>query len=143
MDFYSAAATDAGTRRKENQDNLYVEQFVTEQGKIAFAVLCDGMGGMEHGEIASEMLVSAFYRWAQDALRGEPRLPLEEYTIRRQWLEAVKVQNEAIRARSISLFGKIRDRSVVVFQKVQEPNSVPFLFGSLGGCRVLPFIFDD
>lgn len=99
MDFYSAAATDAGTRRKENQDNLYVEQFVTEQGKIAFAVLCDGMGGMEHGEIASEMLVSAFYQWAQDALRGEPRLPLEEHTIRRQWTEAVSAQNEAIRVR--------------------------------------------
>ena len=99
MDFYSAAATDAGTRRKENQDNLYVEQFVTEQGKIAFAVLCDGMGGMEHGEIASEMLVSAFYQWAKDALRGEPRLPLEEDTIRRQWTEAVAAQNEAIRVR--------------------------------------------
>ena len=83
MDFYSAAATDAGTRRKENQDHLDVEQFVTEQGKTAVAVICDGMGGMEHGEIASEMLVSAFYQWAKDALRGEPRLPLEEDTKQR------------------------------------------------------------
>lgn len=98
MDFYSAAATDAGVRRKENQDNLYVEQFTTEQGKIVFAVLCDGMGGMEHGEIASEQLVSAFYQWAQEALRGEPGLPLEEAVIQEQWFALTAEQNQKIRA---------------------------------------------
>lgn len=98
MDFYIAAATDVGTKRKENQDNLYVEQFIAERGKIVFAVLCDGMGGLEHGEIASRSVVSAFYEWAQNTLRDMPGGPPEDRNVRRAWTELVTEQNEHLRA---------------------------------------------
>ncbi len=68
MDFFIAGATNAGRKRKENQDNFFVEQFAAEQGNVAFAVLCDGMGGLNHGEVASQSIVAAFFRWTHGIL---------------------------------------------------------------------------
>jgi len=85
-------------KRKTNQDNLFVEQFMTKQGKLACAVLCDGMGGLQHGELASRAIVSAFRQWTQDSLhRLSGELP-EDQEIRRQWTELIAEQNERIRA---------------------------------------------
>ena len=60
LEFYASASTDIGVSRKENQDRLFVEQFLTDYGKIVVAVLCDGMGGLKYGEVASESIVAAF-----------------------------------------------------------------------------------
>lgn len=98
MDFYIAASTDIGIKRKENQDNLFVEQFMSGQEKIIFAVLCDGMGGLRHGEIASESIVSAFSVWARSTLHGMPKDILQDHIIRKQWTELITTQNDAIRA---------------------------------------------
>lgn len=97
MDFYLAAATDTGTRRKENQDSLFAQQFAAEQGNLAFAVLCDGMGGLEHGELASGWLVQAFSAWAQKTLPERTGKGFQDYEIRKAWTELVAVQNEKIR----------------------------------------------
>jgi type VI secretion system protein ImpM len=49
----SAAATDPGTVREQNQDN-----FVLADGNRLWAV-ADGMGGHSHGEVASQMVADA------------------------------------------------------------------------------------
>lgn len=98
MDFYIAAATDAGVKREENQDNLFVEQYLLEDEKVVFAVLCDGMGGLEHGEYASESIVSAFSRWARETFSGTPPEALEDHVIREQWTALTDAQNDGIRA---------------------------------------------
>lgn len=98
MDFYIAAATDAGIKRQNNQDNLMVEQFMAGREKVVFAVLCDGMGGLSHGEIASESIVSAFSAWARSTLRNMPEDMFCDHRIRAQWTELIRAQNDAIRA---------------------------------------------
>lgn len=52
-DVECGAATDAGTVREENQDNL----LISDDNRL-WAV-ADGMGGHSHGEIASQMVVDA------------------------------------------------------------------------------------
>lgn len=50
--------TDVGLRRHENQDT-----FAVEQGeKLLIAVVCDGQGGAEGGQIASSVAVETFRR---------------------------------------------------------------------------------
>ena len=60
MNFIVAATTDIGLTKSTNQDSYNVRVFSTKQGKIVLAILCDGMGGLSKGEVASASLVNAF-----------------------------------------------------------------------------------
>lgn len=65
MDFHYtvAAQTDIGITKNVNQDSLTVKVANTPYGEAAVAVLCDGMGGLEQGEIASAVVVRAYEQW--------------------------------------------------------------------------------
>ncbi|MBO5146049.1 MAG: serine/threonine-protein phosphatase [Lachnospiraceae bacterium] len=58
-----AAQTDAGTTKTVNQDSLTVKVANTSRGEAVIAVLCDGMGGLEQGELASSAVVRAYEKW--------------------------------------------------------------------------------
>lgn len=58
-----AAQTDAGTVKPVNQDALTVKVANTVYGEAAFAVMCDGMGGLEQGEVASSVVVRTYEQW--------------------------------------------------------------------------------
>lgn len=58
-----AAKTDVGTTKTVNQDSLTVKVANTICGEAAFAVMCDGMGGLEQGEVASSAVVRAYEQW--------------------------------------------------------------------------------
>lgn len=66
-----AAHTDAGTTKEINQDSLTVKVANTICGEAAFAVMCDGMGGLEQGEVASAAVVRTYEQWF---LKELPRL---------------------------------------------------------------------
>ena len=58
--------TDVGLRRHENQDT-----FAVEQGeKLLIAVVCDGMGGAEGGQIASSVAVETFMKEMRALIRA-------------------------------------------------------------------------
>ena len=98
MEFVISAATDVGTRKKINQDSLFVRKIRTRAGKMVFAVLCDGMGGLTHGELASASILSAFTEWMYVQLPVLSQKPLEDCAIREQWSETIRCQNDKIRA---------------------------------------------
>lgn len=58
-----AAQTDVGLVKSVNQDSLTVKVANTPYGEAAVAVLCDGMGGLEQGEVASAVVVRACEQW--------------------------------------------------------------------------------
>ena len=97
MDFYISSITDTGTKKSVNQDCIFAEQFDTPIGRAAFAVLCDGMGGLEHGEVASALLTAAFANWAYKALPALARAPIEDNAIRSDWTSLVTQLNTQIR----------------------------------------------
>lgn len=59
MKHKAIAVTDIGNYRKSNQD--YLGYAKNKSGNF-FAVVCDGMGGHAHGEIASKMAVTIFLK---------------------------------------------------------------------------------
>lgn len=79
-----------------NQDSLFVRKLDTRAGKKVFAVLCDGMGGHEYGEIASAAIISAFTDWMYSKLPVLAQNSLEDYVIRKQWNDIIECQNEQI-----------------------------------------------
>jgi len=61
--------TDKGITKDINQDALLIKTAHTKQNeRIVFAVLCDGMGGLERGEVASGMLVNRLSAWFDNEL---------------------------------------------------------------------------
>ena len=59
--------TDVGLRRHENQDTFAVETV----GSRVIAVVCDGMGGAEGGQIASTLAVETFMKELRALLRED------------------------------------------------------------------------
>lgn len=97
MNFIISANTDIGISKSTNQDSLTIMVLNTPLGRMAFSVLCDGMGGLEKGEIASASVVNAFRNWAINDL---PQLcigPLEDAEIRSQWEKIITEQNQTIK----------------------------------------------
>lgn len=64
MEYKICVSTDRGTVKEVNQDAASVKVAATRTyGRILFAVLCDGMGGLSCGEVASSMAVKKFENW--------------------------------------------------------------------------------
>lgn len=68
MNYLTAAHSDVGIRKKTNQDSLLIEQAQTEDGSVLLAVICDGMGGLAKGEVASARVIRSFSRWFEEEL---------------------------------------------------------------------------
>jgi len=97
VDFIVAAKTDIGLCRKNNQDSLSVKVVNTKMGRMVFAVVCDGMGGLSKGEIASATVINAFDKWFMTELPLLCEQEMDEYDIRLRWEEIILEQNELIK----------------------------------------------
>lgn len=63
--------TDKGKVRSANQDAYRLS--LSPDGEYVLAALCDGMGGVHGGEIASAAAADSFMQYAEDMLRREPK----------------------------------------------------------------------
>lgn len=96
MKFNVALHTDVGIKKQTNQDSLCVKQAETEKGTILLAIVCDGMGGLEKGEVASATVITAFSIWFEQelpVLLGQ-KTCFED--IRYRWERMIKEQNQNI-----------------------------------------------
>ncbi len=98
MNFIVSANTDIGISKSTNQDSLTVKVVNTPQGKMVFAVLCDGMGGLDKGEVASASVIRAFDDWVKTQLPVLCNAPLDDSVIRVQWDKIITDQNKLIGA---------------------------------------------
>lgn len=69
MNFTTGNYSDIGTTRATNQDSLCVMQAETSVGNVCMAIVCDGMGGLAKGEVASASVVTEFARWFEEDLK--------------------------------------------------------------------------
>ena len=83
MKYIAAYHTDVGLTKKTNQDSMAMKIVETKEGRVAFAIVCDGMGGLSKGELASKEVILAFCNWFDDVflkatasgMRRSPTLP--------------------------------------------------------------------
>lgn len=71
MRYLSAAHTDTGLVKKINQDAFCLKIAKTPQTQIALVLICDGMGGLKNGELASAWVVNAYSAWFEKELPGQ------------------------------------------------------------------------
>lgn len=107
MKFLFAGATDVGIRKSTNQDSYCMREAVTYAGNIIMTVVCDGMGGLDKGELASKSIINAFENWFEADLPPILEKPNVIEEIKYQWERLLKILNANIgeygKANSISL----------------------------------------
>ena len=63
MKLFGACATDVGCRRKVNQDSIIFLSDNINGRIISVVAVCDGVGGLESGEIASAIVIRGVRKW--------------------------------------------------------------------------------
>ena len=96
MHYIAAAQTDIGNTKAVNQDSLMLKVADTPQGELAYAVLCDGMGGLESGQVASAAVVRAYEKWFNEKLVSLFERKALEQELRRSWYNTLIECNEKI-----------------------------------------------
>lgn len=96
MDYIISASTDIGIKKDTNQDCLSVKLINSPVGKIVFAVICDGMGGLQKGEVASAAVVKAFDLWINKNLLPLLKSGFSDEKLREEWSNIVRKQNNKI-----------------------------------------------
>lgn len=71
MHFTATADTDIGISKSTNQDSILIRQSSYDDGEVLLAVVCDGMGGLAKGELASATVIRAFNMWFDNELPYE------------------------------------------------------------------------
>ncbi len=74
MQYLINAATDVGSTRENNQDSIVIQLAQNGQHTFVLAAVCDGMGGLACGEVASTTVACALKRWfAQQCAAVQPQ----------------------------------------------------------------------
>ena len=75
MKFTAIADSDIGIVKDTNQDSLLIKHADTPRGEVLLAIVCDGMGGLTKGEVASATVIKAFSDWFDTELEYELENP--------------------------------------------------------------------
>ncbi len=99
MRYIAAYHTDVGITKKTNQDSLAMKIVDTKEGKVAFGIVCDGMGGLAKGELASKEVIMAFCNWFDSTLLEDIESgAFEESKLIQQWNDIIQDQNKRLGA---------------------------------------------
>ena len=71
MRYYATADTDVGIAKSTNQDSILIKHATYDEGEVLMAIVCDGMGGLSKGELASATVIRAFSKWFDEELPFE------------------------------------------------------------------------
>lgn len=63
MNYFVAAQTEVGLKKACNQDSIILKRARFKGEEVCLGVICDGMGGLSCGELASKSIVEAFSDW--------------------------------------------------------------------------------
>ena len=106
MHFTVTADTDVGISNETNQASIVVRHGKYFGGEVLMAVICDGMGGLDKGELASATVIRAFLQWFGEELAYELENP-DMQVIGGKWSLMLKELNVRIleygQAKGISL----------------------------------------
>lgn len=96
MTYFGSASTDVGIVKKTNQDSACVKIAEFDgKGQVAMIVVCDGMGGLAKGELASATVIRRCCSWFKRELPKK----INSYSwqaLGDEWTRLVREQNQKI-----------------------------------------------
>lgn len=95
MRYVAIAESDIGIAKDTNQDSILVKQATYGKSEVLMAIVCDGMGGLSKGEIASATVVREFEEWFSKELPFELK-NVDMNVIGGKWSLLLKTLNNRI-----------------------------------------------
>lgn len=96
MNYFAAASTDIGIVKNTNQDSICIKIADFEgKGQVVMAVICDGMGGLAKGELASATVIRRCSKWFEKDLPCEI-LSYSWEELSAEWIQMLKECNQRI-----------------------------------------------
>lgn len=92
MKLIATADTDVGIVKTTNQDSILLKHANSPLGEVLMAIVCDGMGGLAKGELASATVIRAFSKWFDQVLPYE-LIDLNMQIIGNKWALMLKDLN--------------------------------------------------
>lgn len=83
MRYLTSVYWDRGSRAEQNQDSVVLLQVLTARGRVLMAAVCDGMGGLAQGEMASGYITRRLQEWFYESLLRAVRKKKAFWIIRR------------------------------------------------------------
>ncbi len=96
MNIKIVAHTDVGIKKNTNQDSVLMKVARTDYGKVVFAAVCDGMGGLAKGELASATLVRMLSKWFEEEFPALLYQGLSMDILEKSWGDLIYKANEKI-----------------------------------------------
>ena len=96
MNYMIAVQSDIGIKKNTNQDSALIKVAETPLGKVVLLLVCDGMGGLSSGELASATVVRVFDRWFEESLPGLVAAGFNPEEMKLQWDNIVLEQNRSL-----------------------------------------------
>ncbi len=98
MDIITSYYTDSGRVKQVNQDSFLLKVANSNKGRVVFAMICDGMGGLVSGELASKEAVRMFNNWFTERFAAcMMKEQVTEEFVRVEWNELIRYMNHAMR----------------------------------------------
>lgn len=132
MRYLAACHTDKGRWKTVNQDSLLFLRGEYGKGEAVLAVICDGMGGLEKGELASGEVVKCFSAWFEETF-SQIKEQEEEFEddLYESWENLLQKAHQQIRQ-----YGKengIKIGTTVTALLLMQEN---YYFTHIGDCRL-------
>ncbi|WP_294188833.1 PP2C family serine/threonine-protein phosphatase [uncultured Clostridium sp.] len=70
MNYLIGYYSDKGIRKEVNQDALLIKTCKSPYGRIGLFIVCDGVGGLQQGEIASSTVIKMFSNWFDNDIKN-------------------------------------------------------------------------
>lgn len=96
MGYLTAVYTDRGIVKESNQDSICVMEAQTSAGEILMAAVCDGMGGLAKGEVASASVAGALAQWFTQELPSLITGGDFWQDLKRRWYQLLLDENQKI-----------------------------------------------
>lgn len=97
MNYFVAYNTDVGIRKNTNEDSIAVKVLDTPNGRAVFAIVCDGMGGLSAGELASKEVLMAYCSWFDTSFAEmAAKEAVDRERIREEWCSLAQSENSKL-----------------------------------------------
>lgn len=106
MHYTATADTDIGIVKDTNQDSVLIKHATYDGQEVLMALICDGMGGLSKGELASATVVREFAAWFDRELPDELE-KLDFRVIAGKWTMLLRSLNERILAYGKKIGGSL------------------------------------
>lgn len=96
MECLVAYDTSVGRKKENNEDSLLIKVANTVLGEVTFSVVCDGMGGLDRGELASKEMILALSDWFHQEFPKLLQIGFSKENLYQQWNQVAQKVNSML-----------------------------------------------